>query len=87
VAAAERIMRNMDDARIESEHIPRDPKAYAELLEERFESERRRYQKKYHVDAYDPRNFDIAIDTAKNDIDEVARLVIDAYRHRLSATD
>jgi cytidylate kinase len=82
--AAERILKNIDEARMESEHIPRDPKIYAKMLKDRLESESRRYQAKYQIDAYDKRNFDLVIDTGVNDIAAVMNLVISRYHEWLS---
>ena len=83
--AAKRILKGIDADRTESERIPSDPVQYAQLLQKRLDSESRRYQTKYQVDAYDQSNFDLVVDTAINDIEAVADLVIRGYRDWLNA--
>lgn len=83
--AAVRILKGIDEARTESEHIPHDPQAYAELLQERLASETRRYQAKYQIDAYDQRNFDLVIDTAVHNLEQVSQLVIRGYHDWLGS--
>ncbi len=82
--AAVRILKGIDSARMESENIPTNPQEYAELLQDRLDSETRRYQAKYQVNAYDKHNFDLVVDTAINDIEAVAGIVIRNYREWLS---
>jgi cytidylate kinase len=78
--AAARILANMDEARMVHEHIPHDPSDYAKLLQQRLESEARRYEVKYHVDAFDKSNFDLVVDTASNGIDQVVDSVLSGYQ-------
>lgn len=77
--AAERILRNMDDARLESEHVHRDPVEYAGLLQKRLDSESRRYKALYDIDIFDMKNYDLVIDTGKNSIPGVVTAVVEAY--------
>jgi CMP/dCMP kinase len=81
--AARRILKSIDEARMENEHIPRDPKVYAQILQDRLASEVRRYQTKYKVDAYNKGNFDLVVDTGSNDLEAVVNLVIRGYREWL----
>jgi CMP/dCMP kinase len=85
--AAERILANMDDARLESEHMHRDPAAYADTLQRRLDSESRRYMALYNIDPYIMENYDLVIDTAANSLDEVVDMVLDGYRNWLNESD
>jgi len=46
---------------------------------ERLESEKKRYQSLYAIDHTDPQNFDIVIDTEKNNLDEVVKIILQRY--------
>jgi cytidylate kinase len=85
--AAERILAKMDDARLASEHINRDPVEYARLLQERLDSESRRYKANYGIDPYDTSNYDLVIDTGAHTLIEVIRLVLDGYRKWLDVNE
>ncbi len=77
--AARRIIQNMDAARLMDEHIPEDPKQYAIVLQQRLDSEARRYKKLYDVNPYDTGNYDLVIDTADKTLEQVVREIIDTY--------
>jgi cytidylate kinase len=79
-AAAERILNGMDDARLASEHIHRDAAEYAQLLQNRLDSETRRYKALYDIDPYDMTNYDLVIDTAENDLEQVVDMVVQGFR-------
>jgi len=83
VVAAERILSNMDDARLASEHIERDPEAYALLLKNRLESENRRYKTLYDIDPYAHSNYDLVVDTGANNLEQVIDLILKAYQNWL----
>ena len=52
---------------------------------ERLESERLRYKEYYGIENhFDPKNFDLVIDTAHNDIPTVERLIIEGYKKWLA---
>ncbi|HSX05492.1 MAG TPA: nucleoside monophosphate kinase [Candidatus Saccharimonadales bacterium] len=78
--AAERILATMDDDRLASEHIKRDPVEYAELLKHRLESETRRYKALYNIDPYVMSNYDLVINTGEHNLTEVVQQVLSAYR-------
>lgn len=84
--AAERILSGMDDARLASEHVHRDPVEYAELLQKRLDSETRRYKALYNIDPYDTSNYDLVIDTAAYNLDQVVQLVLEKYRAWLQSS-
>jgi cytidylate kinase len=85
VTAAQRVLAGIDEARISSEHIPRDPKEYAEMLKLRLESEARRYKTKYDANPYDTSNYDLVVDTAAHNLEGVVALVIKGYQDWLKA--
>lgn len=77
--AAQRILKNMDPERIENEHIPDDPAEYGALLQERLDSEARRYRTLYDVDPYDHANYDLVVDTASNGPEAVVDTILKEY--------
>lgn len=79
ITAAERIIASTDLARLETEHIPNDSKEYTFALQQRLESEARRYQKLYGVNPYDVSNYDLVIDTKTNDLEQTAALVLASF--------
>lgn len=79
--AADRILSSMDDARLASEHVRRDPVEYADILKQRLESESRRYKALYDIDPYVMSNYDLVIDTDKNNLEQVVELIVTGYRN------
>lgn len=77
--AAERILKQLDDARMEVEDIPENPARYAARLQDRLDSETRRYQKLYQANPYDPSNYDLVIDTATTDVPTVQTKIIEGF--------
>lgn len=82
--AAERILEDTDDARLASEHVQRDPDEYAALLQRRLESESRRYKALYGIDPYVMSNYDLVIDTAANNLEQVCQKVLAGYQQKMS---
>jgi len=83
--AAERILAAMTPERIEAEHIPDNAREYARNLQNRLDSETRRYKKIYDVDPYNIDNYDLVINTKTTDPDEVARLIVERYTNWLES--
>ena len=77
--AAKRIITNMEPERLESEKIPNDPRVYAGQLQERLDSESRRYMNLYEINPYDLGNYDLVVDTEANNLEQVAEIVQRAY--------
>lgn len=77
--AAERIIRGMDENRRAVEHVPETPEEYAMVLANRLESETKRYSSLYEVNPYDPTNYDLVVDTAVNNPEQAAKLIVDSY--------
>lgn len=80
--AAERILSEMGESRLASEHIDKDPKQYAKILASRLDSENRRYKSLYKVDPYDLSQYDLVIDTGTNSPQVVADLVVKGFLAR-----
>jgi cytidylate kinase len=78
--AAERIISGMDSTRLINESIPNDPIEYASILQQRLASETRRYRALYDVDPYDTTNYDLVIDTATNNVEQVLELLITKFK-------
>lgn len=83
--AAQRILGSMTPERISAEHIPDDPNAYAATLQQRLDSESRRYKKLYGVDPYEMSQYDLIVDTATHNLEEVIELVLKEYQAWLNS--
>ncbi len=77
--AAERILKHIDVARHAAEFIPDSPVLYAKTLQDRLDSESKRYMNLYNANPYDPANYDLVVDTAEHDIDTVQKIILEAY--------
>ncbi len=82
--AASRIIANMDEDRIKSENISSDPHEYALQLQERLDSETRRYKNLYEIDPYNTENYDLVVDTSVNSIQGVVDIIQDAYNQHVA---
>lgn len=49
-------------------------------ITERFESEKKRYLELYKIDHTNKRNFDLVVDTDKNNLQEVVQIIVAAYQ-------
>lgn len=78
--AARRILQSTDTKRHEREHIPVDPGEYATRLQQRLDSEARRYKSLYNADPYDKSNYDLVIDTATTTPEQVVEQILKAYQ-------
>jgi len=85
MTAAERIMLNTDLSRLETEHIPHEAKEYALALQQRLDSEARRYKKLYNVNPYDVGNYDLVVDTKRNNPQQAAALVLNSFHDWLKS--
>jgi len=79
LVAAERILETLDDARMDVEDIPDNAAAYAARLQDRLDSETRRYKTLYEANPYDPSNYDLVIDTALNEPEAVQTLILEKF--------
>jgi cytidylate kinase len=80
LTAASRILRQMTDERMQAEHIPSSPEEYAKTLQERLDSESRRYKKIYDVDPYQIANYDLVVDTATNGPEAAINIVVSEFK-------
>ncbi len=78
--AAKRIIMASDERQTANEYIPEDHEEYVEELQQRLDSEARRYESLYGINPYNTSNYDLVIDTAKYPIDEVVDKIVDAYK-------
>lgn len=83
--AARRVLASADEARLASERIPNSAEEYARVLASRQASEIRRYKNLYDVNPYDETNYDLVVDTGKNDASAAAKLILDGYRKWLAS--
>jgi len=79
LVASERILKSLDDARMEVEDIPQSAADYAARLQDRLDSEMRRYKNLYNVNPYNPANYDLVIDTAVNSPEVVQNKIIESF--------
>lgn len=85
--AARRIMDNTDADRRASEHIPDDPKQYAQILQKRLDVESERYRRVYNIDPYDMSNYNLVVDTGVNSTEQAADMIIVAFHEWLGTLD
>lgn len=82
--AVPRILASVSPERKATEHIPDDPQEYKCMLQERMDSENRRYKALYNVDLYNLEQYDFVLNTKDKSFDDVVREVLDAYKRWLS---
>lgn len=78
----ERILKNLEHNKLrqESESAESAEDVY-EKITKRLESERKRYKELYGIEDHTAHsNFDLVIDTNKNNLEEVARIVVEEYK-------
>jgi cytidylate kinase len=81
--AAKRILGGLDAARLSAEEIPDTPEVYAQRLQERLNSETRRYMNLYGADPYNHANYDLVVNTATHNAEEVQAIILQAYTNWL----
>lgn len=82
--AAERILANENDERKRAEFISDDVSVYAKTLQDRLDSETKRYLNLYSVNPYNVTNYDLVVDTARYSVEEAQELIQKAYIQWLS---
>lgn len=78
--AATRILKALEERKEVNEDIPIDAKAYAKVLKDRLASENRRYESLYKINPGDLTNYDLVIDTNKNNLKEVIDIILTSYK-------
>lgn len=81
--AALRILKALEERQEVNEDIPKDPVKYAEVLKERLASENRRYKLLYNIDPGDMSNYDLVVDTDKNNVEQVVSLILEGFENWL----
>jgi CMP/dCMP kinase len=81
LTAAERILHVVDHERVALEHIPESVAEYADRLQARLDSEIKRYQNLYQVNPYSPDNYDLVVDTATNNKEQVVEMILSQYQN------
>ncbi|MBP9715512.1 MAG: (d)CMP kinase [Candidatus Pacebacteria bacterium] len=79
--ARSRIFQNIkeDKFREQSEQISSEEEVYKKM-QERFESEQARFLKLYNIDNTKKPNFDLIIDTNKNNLEQVVDIILTEYK-------
>lgn len=77
--AAERILAGITPERRASENIPEDVSEYMAMLQERQQSNIRRYEETYGVNPYQPSLYDFVVDTSKYPLEQVTDKIIVAF--------
>ena len=79
--AKERILNDLKENKLrqQSEDSATSEEIYKKIVS-RLESERKRYKELYGVDRNDKNNFDLVIDTKKNDLRQVANIIVTEYK-------
>lgn len=79
--AKDRVLNSIKEnkLRMESEQISSAEEAY-QKMQERFLSEQKRYWDLYKINNTDKNNFDLVIDTNKNNLEEVVNIIVTEYK-------
>lgn len=77
----DRVIENLksNSLRLESEGLVQPEKVYEKIIE-RLNSEKKRYKELYNLDYTDKDNFDLVIDTNKNNLDQVVEIILKEYK-------
>ncbi len=76
---AQRAWDDTDEARRAVESMGSSPEDYATLLQARLDSENRRYHDLYNIDPYNVNNYDLVVNTALHDKEQVGAMVLKAF--------
>ncbi|MFA7285812.1 MAG: cytidylate kinase family protein [Candidatus Paceibacterota bacterium] len=79
--AKERILNNLktNTLRAQSENATTTDEVFQKITE-RLESEKKRYRELYNLDYTNKENFDLVIDTNKNNLEEVVEIILKEYQ-------
>jgi len=79
--AKDRVIKSLDENKLrsQSEQVSTPEEAY-QKMEERLASEQKRYWDLYKINNRDMSQFDLVVDTNKNDLEQVVQIVLDAYK-------
>ena len=84
--AKERILNNLREnkLRAKSEEAYANAEEVFQTMRKRFESEQKRYRNLYKIDNTDKSQFDLVIDTNKNNLEQVVEIIIEEYKRWLA---
>ncbi|MCX6755599.1 MAG: cytidylate kinase family protein [Candidatus Nomurabacteria bacterium] len=76
-----RILNNLKENKLrrESEESLTEEEIFQKITR-RLESEKKRYKEMYNLDHTDKNNFDLVIDTDKNNLNQVVNIIVEAYK-------
>lgn len=79
--AKDRVINSLKEnpLRMQSEQVSTGEEAYKKMIE-RFESEQKRYWDLYKINNKDKKNFDLIIDTNKNNLEQVVDIIVSEYK-------
>lgn len=79
--AKERILNSIkeDKLRAKSEQMSSSEEVFKKMTE-RFESEQKRYWDLYKINNKDKSNFDLTVDTEKNNLEQVTNIIVSEYK-------
>lgn len=79
--AKERILHNLKENKLrqQSEDSSTSQEIYEKIIS-RLESEKKRYRELYGIDHTDKSNYDLVIDTNKNNLEEVVEIILSEYK-------
>ncbi|PIR68279.1 hypothetical protein COU49_01785 [Candidatus Nomurabacteria bacterium CG10_big_fil_rev_8_21_14_0_10_35_16] len=85
--AKQRILNSVGEntLRAKTEESVSGPKEMYQKMQERFESEQKRYWNLYKINNTDKSQFDITIDTNKNNLEQVVNIVVTEYKKWLNS--
>jgi cytidylate kinase len=81
--AAHRILNEISQERIQNEEVINNPEHYTKVLQQRLDNEAERYKAKYGIDAFGFSNYDLVLDTAKNNSEQVVSQIVTAFKNWL----
>lgn len=84
--AKERILNNIKESKLrqESEDASNSEEIYNNIVT-RLQSEKKRYREYYGIEDYtDRKNFDLIVDTNKNNLEEVVNIIVSEYKKWIS---
>ncbi len=84
--AKDRILNNLKEnpLRSKSEETPANAEEVYKKIKERFESEQKRYWELYKIDNTKKENYDLVVDTDKNNLKEVVNIIVREYKNWLN---
>lgn len=83
--AAKRIIDKAEERKTANEDIPSSVEEYAKQLDVRYHSENKRYKNLYDIDPSDMSNYDLVLDTSKQNLSGVVDAIVSEYKKWLES--